>query len=460
MAVASIEFEFLVINNLSSSKISSVSSLVQDLLVAEQLWSNAEISDNDGVACIFDSDNDITLYVLPLEAAFAGNDQKIEGFVVKLVAKQVEAIESLRLKLIHHLTEQLHFSSVSILRDDASGFIARQLFPLLYQVENKLRRFITQFFIRKVGLAWFEHIVHQCQLEERNPRLLTATELSPKVTLDLLALRFSTLGTLIVQPYQYFKGQKALANRILNASTFEDFKTIKAELEGNYLVFLKKYFIDKHFEKVWSDLSAIRNRLEHNGYFVKADMDNATQWCTELNQMVSIAEEKLKGASVETTTKFLPLVETKEALFADVSRIFGITRTPANIDLKIVGKIDLPEPKRKTTLWEVDTIDEKYNVEEKVKEEDRIITEEELLEQLGKAQKWHMDRGMEYVGLKGFVTKWLASNHFSVPPAYAIVNQLKEQGKVDVYDVAVDGYDFPVKAIKLADVEKFEELAY
>ena len=53
----------------------------------------------------------------------------------------------------------------------------------------------------------------------------------------------------------------------------------------------------------------------------------------------------------------------------------------------------------------------------------------------------------EYIGLKWFVTQFLADKNFSIGFTYSLINILQDKGEIELYDIkSFNGYD--IKAIK------------
>ena len=90
--------------------------------------------------------------------------------------------------------------------------------------------------------------------------------------------------------------------------------------------------------------------------------------------------------------------------------------------LRILGKIELPE-----------------NVQ-KYKGFYKVITEEELLNELVICENTRA-----YVGLKWFVTQYLAEKSFSIGLSYSLVNILSDKGKIELSDIQEE---YPIKVIR------------
>jgi hypothetical protein len=78
-----------------------------------------------------------------------------------------------------------------------------------------------------------------------------------------------------------------------------------------------------------------------------------------------------------------------------------------------------------------------------------IISEEEMVEEIKNYEKEYCYSDNSFVGLKNFVTNYLAEKNFEINHSYAIANSLDEKGVIKIYEINMG--DYPVKAIKLND---------
>lgn len=98
---------------------------------------------------------------------------------------------------------------------------------------------------------------------------------------------------------------------------------------------------------------------------------------------------------------------------------------------KVIGKIKL---EHKTNTYS-DTQAPGY----------RVISEEEVCYELGEAERLDYT---DYVGLKWFVTTYLANKGYAIKTTYSLVNILIEENKIDLYEMSSpDGW--VIKAVRL-----------
>jgi hypothetical protein len=236
---------------------------------------------------------------------------------------------------------------------------------------------------------------------------------------------FNDLGEIIYKHKLGFNKPENLMDKIMSINSEDELQKLKQDLDGNYNRFFKQHFKNLNFDSKWKQLFQLRNKVAHNNLFIKSDLDIAQSLHTEIKNIVLKAEEKIDD--------FRFSVEEQEAMIK-TSSSNNPSITPLNEELatniKIVGKIDLPEK-----------LDNNFE----------IISEENLLKELIKAEETLKYKNLTFIGLKSFVTNFLANKGYSFGPTYAQINVLKDKGKIEIYDVENDNENssWPVKAIRL-----------
>lgn len=411
-------FEVLILDPSGKSEILSPKSLVYGLMSTEKLWSNAKsIEKNDEFAI---EDTDIELKIKPVDTSSTLYDLIEAGFLIKVKSSDFNKLERFRYMFVIHLRNRLSFEHIRILTDDISTEISNKAYPLINELENLLRRYISKFFTQKIGLDWWQKAVPDKVIEKTKMRTGNENVFSNIVQTDLTLIDFDDLGEIIYKHKLGFNRPQNLADSLADVTTLEELEKLKADLDSNYNRFFKENFKDKGFDKKWKQLFKVRNKVAHNNLFVKDDLESTIELHKELKEIILNAESKID--------EFKFSVEEQVAIREKIS-----DKVESNESLsspKILGKIDLSEYER----------DESNFFE--------IITEEEFFKELERAENSLRYNNLTYVGLKSFITKLLGSKGYAFGPSYALANILKEQEKVEIYDVDDTASYWPVKAIK------------
>jgi hypothetical protein len=416
-------FELLIIDPSGNSEIQSPKSLLYGLLSTEKLWDNPEEVEEKGKKYI--KDKNLTLKIKPVDTSSVLYNLYEAAFILKIESSDFEKLEKFRYLLVVHLKSRLRFEHIRILTDDISTEISNKIYPLINELENILRRYLAKFFTQKVGLDWWKQAVPDKVIEKTKMRQDNENVFSKIVETDMTLIDFNDLGEIIYKHKLGFNKPENLTDKILSINSTEELQKLQQDLDGNYNRFFKQHFQTFSFDSKWKQLFQLRNKVAHNNLFIKPDLDSAIKLHAEIKDIILKAEDKIDD--------FRFSVEEQEAMIKTTSENIASShpRTEELVtNIKIVGKIDLPEK-----------LDNDYE----------IISEETLLKELIRAEDSLKYKNLTFIGLKSFVTNVLASKGYSFGPTYAQINVLKDKGKIEIYDVENDNENltWPVKAIRL-----------
>jgi len=410
-------FEIVIIDPNGKSEIQSPKSLVYGLLSTEKIWISAKDKEEKGKYSI--EDNGLTIKIKPLDTASTLYDLIEAGFLLKVVSSDFERIEQFRLPFLIHLRNRLAFSHIRILTDDISTEISNKAYPLINELENLLRRYISKFFTQKIGLDWWTKAVPDRVIDKTKLRQENENVFSKLVETDLTLIDFDDLGEIIYKHKLGFNRPENLIENLFKIETVEELNKLKSDLDSNYNRFFKQNFKDLDFDKKWKQLFKIRNKVAHNNLFVIDDLNNTLSLHNDLKTIILNAEEKIDDFkfSLEEQVAIREIIRETKSYAEKIE-------SP-----KILGKIDLPEPTIEESVFET-------------------ISEADFIKELEYAEKTLKYNNLKYVGLKSFITKILGQKGYSFGTSYALANILKEQGIVDIYDVEDNTSYWPVKAIR------------
>lgn len=421
-------FELLCIEPLDND-IQSENALLKGLAFSSRLWNGLEPKEISTKAAhaLTEPKMQISLILKSLDTSKMLTDYSEGAYILHVEGKILEELEPFRLRLIRHLRNNLKFNHIRILTDDISTYIANRLYPEINRVESLLRRYLTKFFIQRVGLNWWENTATRSMVEKVRLRQERKDDLTELLQEDVSLVDFDDLGELIYKQSSGFNQPERIVNKLLSIRTVEELRLIQTELQGNYTKYFKEFFQDKHFEQRWRELYGIRNKVAHQRTFYLYELDRGLLLTAALSEIISTAESKIgeivfsveekeaiRKATIEAATDVAELEDEVEALPDNLFR-GGLP------GLKVLGKIEVPE-------------------------KERYISEQEMLDELEEAESAKYNN---YVGLKWFVTTYLLNKHFVVSASYSLVNILIDKGKIELYDVRT--YDgFTIKAIRVA----------
>ena len=425
-------YEILVIDKDGRTNITQDQNLLKALVYPQQLWQEAYADDKN--LRIVDEKQQIELKIRQV-----GNFSETETdkcFMIRVTGTKFEDLESFRLALVFHLRRKLDFRSIRVLRDDISAQIASDIYPLIIRLENQLRRYLILFFNQKLGSDWW-FLTASPQLTEKInlARKISEKRFGPNLDLDLSLVEFDDLGGFVTTQSAGSHQLENIISRIMVITSMEDVYQLKHELQSNYVKYFKEVFHDKDFERKWKKIFEMKSRVAMNNLFSMDDYYQVKDLIEDVSRIIRSAEEEIYDPfSTEERQMDSFLTEESDPLNRDPYNVVpDHHRTEyypeRSMGVKIVGKIELPEESEEDNTL-------------------KIISEEELLRELDKAESSAIRKNLKYVGLKTFVTKILGNKGYAYGPTYSIVNHLRDKELVEIYDAEDEFSYFPSKAIR------------
>jgi hypothetical protein len=207
-------FQLLAIDTVGESEIESLNALKHGILSSDKLLKNLNIQESDNRIILQDTQAEVSITISMVDTSQVLNDLIDAAFIVSLEGENSETIEAMRTPLLVHLRKRLLFSNLRILIDDVSANIAQSIYPIINDVELRLRKYLMQFFIQKVGVNWWQLTAPRPFIEKVNSRRFKFKDLSEYVTLDVSLIDFDDLGELIYKHNTGFQRSEALIEKI------------------------------------------------------------------------------------------------------------------------------------------------------------------------------------------------------------------------------------------------------
>ena len=408
-------------------------------------------------------EEEMVVTVLPVDTSKILTDLVDAAFVLRVESKYFENLEPFRQRLLRHLRDSLKFAHIRILKDDISSEIANQLYPKINAVENLLRRYLIKFFFQRVGMNWWDVTATPKMIEKVKSRQRNrSNQFSYFINSDIEFADFDDLGLLIYKQSTGFNEPEKVLELLEGIDSMEGLNELKSNLQGNYTKYFKKFFRDKDFEKLWKEMSRIRNKVAHQATFFHAELKRGKELSSSLIRIITEAEQhideivlslKEKKAIHQAAAEVVREEEheAEQQAKQDGQPITG-NRAPVehpgdqevdeHVDLGSDNRVKLTGPK----------IIGKIKLEHKVKTYRNtaapgfiVITEEEMIAELENAEELNYT---DYIGLKWFVTQFLANKGYAIGTTYSLINILIEQGAIVLYDKeSQDGH--MIKAVRL-----------
>lgn len=450
-------FELLCID---PADINNQEAFIHALSYSKEVWNSKSpiiTQDKNGQPFI-KGEEGMVLTVLPVDTSKILTDLVEAAFVLRIESKYFETLEPYRQRLLKHLRESLKFAHIRILKDDISAEIANQLYPKINSVENLLRRYLIKFFFQRVGMNWWEVTATPKMIEKvKNRQRNRSNQFSYFINSDIEFADFDDLGLLIYKQSTGFNDPERVLEMLDQVQDLEELNELKSNLRGNYTKYFKTFFRDKNFEKLWKDMSKIRNKVAHQATFFHSELKKGKDLAAELTRIITEAEKHIDEIVLSLKEKqaihkaAIEVVREEEVEAAEqqAQEVMSGSRAPS--DAPRDQDETLPEYDNRVKLTGPKVLG-KIKLEHKVKTYHKtaapgymVITEEEIITELEEALSLNYT---DYVGLKWFVTQFLANKGYAIGTTYSLVNILIEQESIILYDKeSPDGH--MIKAVRL-----------
>lgn len=414
------QFKLLCMDTDRSVTAQSVDSLKLAFQANDTLWSKG-IEQQDGK--IEYTDKSLTVAFSEYDTSgFAVSDRSTPAYDITIESNDYVVIEPLRMKIIDHL-RSMQFSYVRILHDDISEDISCRLYPYMYKIENKLREFILNTLVKKIGINFWEFVVPKEDRDKAKNHKSNEPFFikSGKIVADVSLLYFDALGKIVYQDVPIFTQPKDILEKVEQATSIDELK--KELLGGNFQKYFKTCFEQKDFQDKWRRLNELRNKVAHSSYFVDGELKEGIQIVEELNNIIDDAYEKVD-------TLQLSVVD-RQAIKKAID-----TETTANADEVITG--DLAQPCQ-------DITDEQPTQRNAQKSNLKILDKETLFERLREVAQQK-----SFVGIRYFVKEILGKEGFAYGSSYTLINMLIDEGALETEKRGSLWSEYDTTAIKIA----------
>ncbi|MCU5635370.1 hypothetical protein BK739_07205 [Bacillus thuringiensis serovar pirenaica] len=187
-----------------------------------------------------------------------------------------------------------------ILWDDISFYYSNKAYPLIYEVENLMRKLITKFMLTNVGLGWAkENVPEEVKKSVRESKDETPDYLYKTDFIQLKDFLFEKYSPLSINKLI----EKLRRTKDLSELTLKELKIFVPD--SNW----EKYFSelvecdDRYLSKRWERLYKLRNSVAHNRGLSRNDYNEVVKYCEEVGQTIQKAINSLDQISLSESDK-------------------------------------------------------------------------------------------------------------------------------------------------------------
>jgi hypothetical protein len=385
-------YELLALDPAEATRCGDAPGLLYMLRGFSALWKAPVVSENEFQI----RDGTTRLHVGQVKPPASNDAPEVafgQAFIVTLFG-QFDSVEPMREPLTAYLKGQ-KFDRLYVLKDEVSEFIACQLYPYLYRIENQLRGYLIKFMSTRIGPAWWDITVSQEVSQKVSMRRKDERVFGKHVENSAYSIDFDELGEIIYEQSTGFLTKEDILKQI-NAlpETPEALSQFKKDLQTNYHKLFKESFADKGFREKWKAFEVLRNKIAHCHLFTAADLSDGRQLAEDIDTLIVSADGKTEELVITERERDAIQEAVKEASFS----------------------------------WQKD------------------ISEDEFLRQLAN-QELRFNRTGGFVGISAFL-KYLTNLGYAYQPAAAFLRRLESQGKIEVYKVPNPEGEHEVSAVR------------
>lgn len=274
--------------------------------------------------------------------------QSAAAFDILVKCSDLEQLEYMRYWIAEKLKSDTKADNVFLISDGVTERIASDIYPKLHQIETRLRRYLIRFFLRVVGDQWLKVTAPRDVISKVASRMNNNRDKWDQLLVnDLYYMDFYELGLLITRQSTGFNDYSQVIERVQQISTVEQLEELQRDMESNYTKYFRDTFMQHRFHNLWQDLYQIRNKVAHNSILTSDDLDKVERSIAQLNGILEAAESKMVDVELTREEEFKIEDQQPEPPAADESATDFSDLLPK---LKILGKIDIAEPRRKDKL--------------------------------------------------------------------------------------------------------------
>lgn len=171
--------------------------------------------------------------------------------------------------------------------DDSAFYYANLSYPMIYEIENLMRKLIYQFMISNLGTKWITAIPEQFK-NDLNRRKKEPRQYNMETI--LYDADFIHIISFLFEPYVLNKD--SIIEKIKKAKKISDIdlnelKTIIPK--DNWTRYFQSFVPFKGFKEKWEELYLLRCKIAHNSLINKSDYENIKKLTTFLKEPVLLA---------------------------------------------------------------------------------------------------------------------------------------------------------------------------
>lgn len=171
--------------------------------------------------------------------------------------------------------------------------VCRKAYPLINEIENRMRKFIVNFMILKVGSDWWTLNTRDTLIKKAEDRKSNTTPYRDVISQDIFHIDFKDLISFI-KGFSGFKTKEDVIKKLLECKDFSEVQKLQKEALSNWERFFNSIFSNQ-FLIDWATLADFRNQGAHNKLLGSDALQKITQLHDKLKSDLDEAISKIQG---------------------------------------------------------------------------------------------------------------------------------------------------------------------
>lgn len=215
----------------------------------------------------------------------------------------VDLLASLCREIKIIIQERLKSPKINTLWDDIGRDYAIKAYPLINEVENLMRKLISEFLYIKVGKDFAKKHIHQDEVN----KIEAKTNDKRKFIGELYLLDFIDLSNVLFKTYRDIELENVerivLKCKKSNKIDIQDFEGVIAK--SNWERYFSKILDieESDLKNKWEELYQYRNYVAHNGFINKSEFDKIKKLCNDLKELLNKTISKFDKVKITESQK-------------------------------------------------------------------------------------------------------------------------------------------------------------
>ncbi|MEN4961615.1 hypothetical protein ABEH63_20060 [Pseudomonas syringae] len=230
-----------------------------------------------------------------------GEEQQVY-YHLNFVCAKKESLSDFRkfLKLVRTILQKVSVKTPEVLWDDLSGELCAKAYPVMYDLENLMRKLITKFMVISIGVSW----VNSAVPKEVSDSVKIAKGGAQSYLYDT---DFIQLSNFLFKKYSTANSDKLLL-KLSKADSVQDldFSELKEMIpRSNW----ERFFLgivdcnSDYLDARWKKLYELRCIVAHNNFLSIEQYDEVIKLSAEINEKLSKAVDNLDKVHVSEAQK-------------------------------------------------------------------------------------------------------------------------------------------------------------